>query len=92
VNCAKKYNLTPCQVSNGERRRMILVDTHAIRLYSGLKAALPKFVGFYTRNMYSPLQGIALIVHKSLTYPCRKNNYLGQNFNVLKKVINSKLY
>jgi len=34
--------------------------------------------------MYPPLQGIALIVHKTPTHPCRKNNYLGQNLNFKK--------
>ena len=50
MNCAKKYNLSPCQESNSEPRIMILDDSHANHLYPGLKVALPKSAGLYHRR------------------------------------------
>ena len=85
MDCAKKYNLSPCQASNSEPRIMILGDSHANHLYPGLKAALPKSTGLYSGGTCPPLQGISITAHKNPTHICKDNRYLGKNIDLIEK-------
>ena len=81
--CADRYNVSPCQVSNSSPQLMIIGDSHGNHLYPGLVAALRSNLGVYSGGTCTPVQGIKIYVNNNPGHPCKVNNYLPHNFKIL---------
>ncbi|MEI8024977.1 MAG: acyltransferase family protein [Pseudomonadota bacterium] len=83
-SCSKKFNISPCQISNQKIRLMIFGDSHGNHLYPGLVSALPDNVGVFSGGTCTPLREITLYVSKNQkSHPCASIDYLSMNFNIL---------